>query len=151
MKLGLISDTHELLRDNAVTALRGCGLILHAGDVGSAAILDALRALAPVVAVRGNIDTEAWAAVLPQTAEAAFGGARIFVIHDIHELRFDPAAEGFQMVVSGHSHKPASVLKNGVLYLNPGAAGPRRFRLPITVATVEIEVTPWEMRLIDVG
>ena len=151
MKLGLISDTHGLLRDNAVTALRGSGLIVHAGDVGNARILDALRALAPLVAVRGNVDTGAWAAALPPTAQAQVGSARIYVIHDIHDLKIDPAAEGFNLVISGHSHKPASMARNGVLFLNPGAAGPRRFRLPITVGTVELDSAPWEMRLIDVA
>jgi putative phosphoesterase len=151
MKLGLISDTHGLLRDNAVTALRGCGLIVHAGDVGSPWILDALRAVAPVVAVRGNVDMGDWADVLPLTATAELDGARILVIHDVHELRLDPSGAGFQIVVSGHSYKPASAHQNGVLYLNPGAAGPRRFRLPITVATVDLEVRPWEMRLVEVA
>ncbi len=128
-------------------ALRGCELIIHAGDVGSAEILDTLRTVAPVVAVRGNIDT----LPLPESAEALVRGVRIYAIHDVHDLRMDPAAEGFHVVISGHSHKPASTVKNGVLYLNPGAAGPRRFRLPITVATVDLAVRPWEMRLIAVG
>ena len=145
--LGLISDTHGLLREGAVEALRGCGMIVHAGDVGRVEILDALREIAPVVAIRGNIDT----APLPETAEAWFGGARIYVIHDVHDLRIDPAAEGFHMVVSGHSHKSSSAEKNGVLYLNPGAAGPRRFRLPVTVGTVDLALRPWKMRLIPVG
>ncbi|SPE36281.1 putative phosphodiesterase (YfcE) [Candidatus Sulfopaludibacter sp. SbA3] len=149
MKLGLISDTHGLLRDSAMTALDGCGLIIHAGDVGNTGILDTLRSVAPVVAVRGNVDTGDWAAALPLTAEAQVGRAHIYVIHDIHDLRLDPAAEGYRIVISGHSHKPASVLKNGVLYLNPGAAGPRRFRLPITVGTVDLDVTPWTMRLVN--
>ena len=151
MKLGLISDTHGLLRERAVRALDGCGLIIHAGDVGDAKILETLRGLAPVVAVRGNIDTGEWAQALPLTAEADAGGARIFVIHDVHDLRSDPAAAGYRMVVSGHSHKAASAMKNGVLYLNPGSAGPRRFRLPITAATVDLGVIPWAMQLIDVG
>jgi len=151
MKLGLISDTHGLLRDSAVTALRGCSLIVHAGDVGKPEILNTLGALAPVVAVRGNIDHGDWASVLPATAEAQAHGIWLYVIHNLHDLDLDPAAEGFQMVISGHSHKPASAMKNGVLYLNPGAAGPRRFRLPITVATVELAIKPWEMRLVEVG
>jgi putative phosphoesterase len=151
MKLGLISDTHGLLRDRAVTALGGCGLIIHAGDVGNAQILETLRGLAPVVAVRGNIDTGEWAQALPLTAEADAGGARIYVIHHVHDLRIDPAAAGYRIVVSGHSHKAASVVKHGVLYLNPGAAGPRRFRLPVTAGTVDLAVTPWTLRLIDVG
>ncbi len=151
MILGLISDTHGLLRDRAITALRGCGLIVHAGDVGRVEILETLRELAPVVAVRGNIDTGEWAAALPLTAEADAGGARIFVIHDVHDLRIDPAVAGYRMVVSGHSHKPSRAVKGGVLYLNPGSAGPRRFRLPITVATVDLAATPWAMHLTGVG
>ncbi len=152
MKLGMISDTHGLLRERAVQALRGCGLIIHAGDVGKGPILEALRELGcPVLAVRGNIDTGDWARSLPLTAEAEIEGTRIYVVHDVHDLRIDPSSQGFQMVVSGHSHKPGSAVKNGVLYLNPGAAGPRRFRLPVTVATVDVSVRPWEMRLTDVG
>jgi uncharacterized protein len=149
MKLGLISDTHGLLRDEALAALRGCGLIVHAGDVGKPEILDALRAIAPVVAVRGNIDTAPWARALPLTAAAQAGPARLHVIHNLHDLAIDPAAEGFHLVISGHSHKPASELRNGVLFLNPGAAGPRRFRLPITVATVDLDERPWRMNLIQ--
>jgi uncharacterized protein len=148
MKLGLISDTHGLLRDRAVTALEGCGLIVHAGDVGDPAILDRLRTLAPLLAVRGNIDSGEWAEALPLTDEAQIGDARIYVIHDVHDLQLPP---GFNIVISGHSHKPSSAVKNGVLHLNPGAAGPRRFRLPITVATLDLAVLPWEMRLIAVG
>lgn len=151
MKLGLISDTHGLLRDSAVTALRGCELIVHAGDVGKPEILDALGAIAPVVAVRGNIDSGDWASKLPLTAMAQAGRSRLFVIHDVRDLEIDPAAEGFQMVISGHSHKAASEWREGVLYLNPGAAGPRRFRLPVTVATLDLDVTPWTMRLVEVG
>ncbi|MDR3703068.1 MAG: metallophosphoesterase family protein [Candidatus Sulfopaludibacter sp.] len=151
MKLGLISDTHGLLRDSAVTALGGCDLIIHAGDVGNAEILETLRGLAPVVAVRGNIDTGEWAQALPLTAEADVGGARILVIHNVRDIRTDPAAAGYRIVVSGHSHKAASVVKNGVLYLNPGAAGPRRFRLPITTGMVDLAVKPWVLQLIDIG
>ena len=151
MKLGLISDTHGLLRDSAVTALRGCELIVHAGDVGKPEILDALGAIAPVVAVRGNIDSGEWARKLPLTAMAKAGQVRLFVIHDVHDLAIDPAAGGFQMVISGHSHKAANEWRDGVLYLNPGAAGPRRFRLPVTVGTLDLDVTPWTMRLVDVG
>lgn len=151
MKLGLISDTHGLLRDKAVAALRGCGLIVHAGDIGKLEILDALRAIAPVVAVRGNMDTAPWAKALPLAATAQAGNARLYVIHDVHDLEIDPAAEGFDMVISGHSHKPASASKAGVLYLNPGAAGPRRFRLPITAGTMDLDEMPWTMQLVDVS
>ncbi|HWC98070.1 MAG TPA: metallophosphoesterase family protein [Candidatus Sulfopaludibacter sp.] len=151
MKLGLISDTHGLLRDSALTALAGSDLIVHAGDVGKGSIVETLRRVAPVVAVRGNIDTGEWAKVLPATAEAHIGPARICVIHDVHDLEFDPADRGYNLVVSGHSHKAASRRQNGVLYLNPGAAGPRRFRLPVTVATLDLQVVPWTMQLIEVA
>ena len=147
MRLGLISDTHGLLRERAVAALEGCGLIVHAGDVGPGAILEPLRELAPVVAVRGNIDS----GPLPETAEAMVEGVRIYVIHNLRDLAIDPAAQGFQMVISGHSHKPASEMRGGVLYLNPGAAGPRRFRLPVTVGVVDLAKRPWNMELIPVG
>lgn len=150
MKLGLISDTHGLLRESAVAALRECGLIVHAGDVGKPEILEELRKIAPLIAVRGNVDTGDWAAALPLTAEADFGGMRLYVIHDVHDLAIDPGARGFQVVISGHSHRPSSAVKDGVLYLNPGAAGPRRFRLPITVATLETGIVPWEMRLVHI-
>ncbi len=147
MKLGLISDTHGLLRESAVRALLGSDLIIHAGDVGNGPILETLRPLAPLIAVRGNIDT----LPLPETAEADFAGARIYVIHNVHDLAIDPAQRGYHIVISGHSHKPASRWAGGVLFLNPGAAGPRRFRLPITVATLDVAKKPWEMNLIDVG
>ena len=133
--LGLISDTHGLLRPEALKALAGADLILHAGDVGNPEILDELRRVAPVIAVRGNIDQGAWAEALPQTAVVNAGSARILMLHDLHELALDPAVAGFHIVISGHSHKPGEKMREGVLYVNPGSAGPRRFRLPITVAT----------------
>ncbi|MGC2418454.1 MAG: metallophosphoesterase family protein, partial [Candidatus Acidiferrales bacterium] len=115
--VGLISDTHGLLREEAVEALRGSELIIHAGDVGKRAILDALRKLAPVVVVRGNIDDGAWGKTLPLTAVAEIDGKTIYVLHNIHELDLDPAVAGFHVVVSGHSHKPARFEKTGVLYV----------------------------------
>jgi len=136
--LGLISDTHGLMREEALRALQGSDLIVHAGDVGRPEILDALRAIAPVVAVKGNIDKGPWASALPSIAVAEAGAARIYVLHDIHALDLDPAAAGFHLVVSGHSHQPASTERAGVLYINPGSAGPRRFRLPITVARLKV-------------
>ncbi len=147
-RVGLISDTHGLLRDEALRALEGSELIIHAGDVGRPEILDALRALAPVVAVRGNVDTQPWAEELPVTALAEAGGATIYVLHNLAELDLDPVAAGFQIVVSGHSHKPANTTRGGVLYLNPGSAGPRRFSLPITVARLDLRASPWEFKLI---
>jgi len=147
--VGLISDTHGLLRDEAVEAMRGSELIIHAGDVGKPAILDALRKLAPVVVVRGNIDDGAWAKTLPPTAVAEIDGKTIYVLHNIHELDLDPAAAGFHVVVSGHSHKPVRFEKAGVLYVNPGSAGPRRFNLPISVAHLDFRAQPWKVDFIE--
>ncbi len=138
MRVGLISDTHGLLRPEAVKALAGVELIIHAGDVGSPEILAALGDLAPLVAVRGNIDTGAWAKTLPPTAVAEVGKALIYVLHDVNDLDLDPAAAGFSVVVSGHSHVPKNENRKGVLYVNPGSAGPRRFKLPVTVAILEV-------------
>lgn len=148
--IGLISDTHGLLRDAALEALRGCELIIHAGDVGKPEILTALRQLAPVVAVKGNIDTAPWASELPETAIAEAGPVTIYVLHNIEELDLDPATAGIQVVVSGHSHQPNHVEKSGVLYINPGSAGPRRFRLPVTVARLDLSVTPFQVTFLDV-
>ena len=136
--LGLISDTHGLMRDEALRALHGSDLIIHAGDVGRPEILDALRAIAPVVAVKGNIDTAPGVSALPATAVVEAGAARIYVLHDIQDLDVDPAAAGYHIVVSGHSHQPGASERGGVLYINPGSAGPRRFRLPVTVARLEV-------------
>jgi putative phosphoesterase len=124
-------------------------LIIHAGDVGTPEILTELETLAPVVAIRGNVDTAPWASKLPPTAVAEAAGALIYVIHDVHDLDLDPAVAGFRMVVSGHSHKPGSLEKAGVLYVNPGSAGPRRFRLPITVARLDLARTPWQVEFVD--
>ena len=151
--VGLISDTHGLLRDEALRALDGCDLIVHAGDVGKPEILEALKALAPLVAVRGNIDKGAWASALPVTAVAQAGRVAIYVLHDVHQLDLDPAAARFQVVVSGHSHQPARREQSGVLFLNPGSAGPRRFKLPVTVARLDLGKTPWEVEFVrlDMG
>jgi len=149
LKLGLISDTHGLLREAAIDALRGSNLILHAGDVGKPEILTVLEAVAPVVAIRGNVDTAPWASALPATAVAELGGVTIYVIHDVHDLDLDPAAAAFQIVVSGHSHKPGSVEKDGVLYVNPGSAGPRRFQLPVTIARLDLDVLPWKVEFVN--
>jgi putative phosphoesterase len=149
--IGLVSDTHGLLRDGALEALRGSDLIVHAGDTGKPEILGSLRQLAPVVAVRGNIDRGAWASELPATAIVEAGPAIIYVLHDIGELDLDPAAAGFQIVVSGHSHQPGRMERSGVLYINPGSAGPRRFRLPVTVARLDLGVTPFQVTFVDVS
>jgi|SRR5262245_28053644 uncharacterized protein len=136
--VGVISDTHGLMRPQALAALRGCDLIIHAGDVGKPEVLEALRAIAPTHAVRGNIDTDAWAQALPLTQRIAVGEHAVFVLHEIAHLDLDPAAAGFSAVVFGHSHMPSIETRAGVLFLNPGSAGPRRFKLPIALARVRV-------------
>jgi putative phosphoesterase len=148
-RIGLISDTHGLLRDEAVAALRGSELILHAGDVGKPEILEELKKIAPVVAVRGNVDTAPWAWALAETAVAVAGPILIYVLHDVEALDLNPAAAGFHIVVSGHSHKPGKSEREGVLYINPGSAGPRRFQLPVTVALLRLDLRPWEVEFVD--
>jgi len=142
--IGVISDTHGLLRPEALDVLRGSDMVIHAGDVGSAAIIEELRRIAPVSAVRGNIDTDAWADGLPMTEIVDVGERTFFVLHQIAELDLDPAAAGFAAVIFGHSHQPSIETREGVLYLNPGSAGPRRFRLPVSIARVR--VSPEEIR-----
>lgn len=149
VSVGLISDTHGLLRTTAVEALRGSELIIHAGDIGKAEILTSLRQIAPVSAVRGNVDKGSWALQLPTTTIVDTGSATIYVLHDIQELDLDPAVAGFQIVVSGHSHKPSSTERSGVKYINPGSAGPRRFQLPVTVARLDLSVRPWKVWFVD--
>jgi uncharacterized protein len=149
--IGLISDTHGLLRPEAVDALRGSQLILHAGDVGAPEILDALRKLAPLVAVRGNVDHGAWAEKLPATTVVEAGPAKIYMLHDVNELDLEPAAAGFQAVVSGHSHKFGRSERRGVLYINPGSAGQRRFLLPVTIARLDVGTVPWKLNFVDLG
>ena len=151
VRVGLISDTHGLLRPEALRALEGSQLIVHAGDVGSAAVLEELAGIAPVVAIRGNVDTGAWAAKLPETTVAQAGDVLLYVLHDVNALDLDPAAAGFQIVVSGHSHRPGRSERKGVLYINPGSAGPRRFSLPITVARLDLAAKPWGVEFVDVG
>jgi len=136
--VGVISDTHGLLRPQALAALEGAQLIVHAGDVGDPQILSQLRSIAPTTAVRGNIDTGAWAASLPMTEVVEIGDVHLYVLHDLAALDLDPKAAGFAAVISGHTHRPAAQLRNEVLYLNPGSAGPRRFKLPIAMARLEI-------------
>lgn len=136
--IGLISDTHGLMRPEALVALKGVDAIIHAGDVGKPEVLAQLEAIAPVVSIRGNNDTGSWAKSLPETKSLKVGSIRLFVIHDVKELKFDPAARGYQIVVSGHSHKPSVAERDGVVFVNPGSAGPRRFKLPVAVAKLTI-------------
>jgi putative phosphoesterase len=147
--LGLISDTHGLLREEAARALRGSDLILHAGDVGTAETLERLKTMAPVVAVRGNVDTGEWAQALPLTEVIRAGSTMIYMLHVLQDLDLNPAAAGFHIVVSGHSHKPGQTEKDGVLYINPGSAGPRRFYLPVTVARLDLGVRPWKVEFVQ--
>lgn len=136
--IGLISDTHGLLRPEAVAALHGVALIIHAGDVGRADILDELQRIAPTVAVRGNVDRGGWAASLPEMQTVEVGGFRLYILHDIKTLDIDLARMGYHAVIFGHSHKPLVEERNNVLFVNPGAAGPRRFKLPVAVGRLMI-------------
>ena len=136
--LGVISDTHGLVRPQALAALRGCDSIIHAGDVGNAEVIARLAEIAPVVAIRGNVDKGAWAATLPATKIVEVDELLIYVLHNIADLERDPPTGGFAAVIFGHSHRPSLETREGVLYLNPGAAGPRRFGLPVTIARVRI-------------
>ena len=147
-QVGLIADTHGLLRSEAVRALQGSEVILHAGDIGRTAVLEALRAVAPVRAVRGNIDKGAWAHALPTTEALQVGQVGVYILHDLQALDLVPEAAGFKVVVSGHSHQPSIQERNGVLFVNPGSAGPRRFNLPVGVALLEILDASVEVRLV---
>ena len=151
LRIGLISDTHGLLRPEALDHLRGCHHIVHGGDIGSPRILEALAALAPLTAVRGNNDRDDWARHVPETAVVQCGAVRLYVIHDLSELAMDAAAEGVRVVVSGHSHQPRVEERGGVLYVNPGSAGPRRFRLPIAVGELVVEGERVEPRIVELG
>ncbi len=137
--IGVISDTHGVLRPEAARALAGVESIIHAGDAGTPEVLQELSRIAPVHAVRGNVDRGEWARALPVSEVVDVAGALIYVLHNLAELDLDPAAAGFAAVVSGHSHQPRNEVRNGVLYLNPGSAGPRRFRLPVTLARMTVE------------
>jgi len=149
-RIGVISDTHGLLRPEAVKALRGSDLILHAGDVGAWEILRDLRAIAPVVAVRGNVDTADWAHMMPLREVAQFGGQSFYLMHRIADLDLKPQAAGFAAVIYGHSHRPAIEWQDGVLFFNPGSAGPRRFTLPVTVGRIEIDSGELKPKIIQI-
>ncbi len=137
--IGVISDTHGLVRPSALDALAGARCILHAGDIGSPEVLRALESVAPVIAVRGNTDTDPWTSDLPAREWIDFDGIDGVMIHDRSALDLDPKAAGLALVISGHSHRPEAIERNGVMYLNPGSAGPRRFQLPVTVARLHLE------------
>lgn len=149
MRIGVISDTHGLLRPEALAFLQGSDRIVHAGDIGDARILDALSAIAPLTVVRGNNDAAAWADGVPDSALLEVGGLRLFALHDLALLRIDPVAERIAVVVSGHSHRPLAERRGAVLYLNPGSAGPRRFKLPISIAELRIEGGALTPRLVE--
>jgi putative phosphoesterase len=136
--VGVISDTHGLLRPEALAALAGVERIVHAGDIGAPEVLTALGQIAPVTAVRGNNDRDRWAAAIPETDVLEIGDISLYVLHDLHELDLDPRAAGFAAVIAGHSHQPRIEERDGVLYLNPGSAGPRRFKLPISLARLTV-------------
>jgi uncharacterized protein len=136
--IGIISDTHGLIRPQALAALTGAERIIHAGDIGRPAVLTALEAIAPVVAVRGNNDQEAWAVAIPETVSVEVEGLRLYVLHDVKTLDFDPATAGFSGVICGHSHRPRIEQQAGVWFINPGSAGPRRFTLPVTIARLYV-------------
>jgi putative phosphoesterase len=139
MKIGLISDTHGLVRPEALLALAGVDRIIHAGDIGGADVIEALSGIAPVDVVRGNNDKDPWGAKLPAWLALEFEGVSIHVLHDVKEMDVDPAAAGFRVVIAGHSHKPVVAERDGVLFVNPGSAGPRRFSLPVTVGYLMVE------------
>ena len=149
MLIGVISDTHGLMRPEAITALQGSDLIIHAGDVGRPELIDQLNAIAPTHAVRGNVDTQTWARSLPDTRVVEAGGLRLFVLHIRAELVVDPVIAGYAAVIFGHSHAPSIETRSGVLYINPGSAGPRRFRLPITIARVRISGLKLEPEIVE--
>ncbi|HLY98959.1 MAG TPA: metallophosphoesterase family protein [Candidatus Angelobacter sp.] len=139
MRIGVISDTHGLLRPEACQALQGAEHILHAGDIGSPDIIHALRKIAPVTAIRGNVDREPWAKVFPETEVVELAGLQIYMLHDANRIDLHPQAAGFAAVISGHSHQPMQEIKNGVLWFNPGSAGPKRFNLPVSIGALTIE------------
>jgi uncharacterized protein len=147
-RIGVISDTHGLVRPEALRALAGADLIVHAGDVGGPEVLDALLAVAPVVAVRGNNDRGGWASALAETEVVERYGRSFYVLHDLHALDLDPRAAGFDAVIAGHSHQPRIERRDGVLFLNPGSAGPRRFRLPVSVARLDVDAGGLEAEIL---
>ena len=151
MIVGVISDTHGLLRPEAVELLRGSEHIIHAGDIGAPEIIPQLEKIAPVTAIRGNVDTQAWARRFAETEVVELGGLFLYVIHDVNAIDLNPKAARFAAVISGHSHQPKEEKKDGVLYFNPGSAGPRRFKLPISVGRIEIIAGGLSAEILQIG
>jgi putative phosphoesterase len=147
--VGVISDTHGLLRPEAKAALAGSDLIIHAGDIGKPEILAELKAIAPLFVVRGNVDNGGWADQLPPRETVQFGASTIYILHNLHEIDLDPDASGFQAVITGHTHRTHEYQKGKTLYLNPGSAGPKRFDYPVTVARLHVEKMPWRFEIIQ--
>ena len=148
-RIGLIADTHGLLRLEALAALADSDLLIHAGDIGKPEVVAALKKIAPLVAIKGNNDTDSWARRLPETKKITLGALKLYVIHNVEELSFDPAARGFRVVISGHSHKPVMQTKDNVLFVNPGSAGPRRFKLPICVGKLLVQGETVDAEIIE--
>ena len=151
MRIGIISDTHGLLRPEAINRLAGADHIIHAGDIGALEVVEGLRRIAPTTAIRGNIDTGGWAKDYPDTELVVLGGRALYVLHNLNEIKLDPAASRFDVVICGHSHRPKIATKNGVLYVNPGSAGPRRFELPIAVATLACSARALLPRILEIA
>lgn len=149
LRIGVISDTHGLLRPEALAQLQGCGHIIHGGDIGDPSILEQLAAIAPLTVVRGNNDNAPWAQAIRDTARLEVGGVSIYAVHNIATLEIDPVAAGIHVVISGHSHCPTKQFCSGILYLNPGSAGPRRFQLPVSVAELLVDGPSLTARLIE--
>ena len=145
----MISDTHGLLRPEALAALADSDLLIHAGDIGKPEVVAALKKIAPLVAIKGNNDTDSWARHLPETKKITLGALKLYVIHNVKELSFDPAGRGFRVVISGHSHKPVIQTKDNVLFVNPGSAGPRRFKLPICVGKLLVQGETVDAEIIE--
>ena len=150
-RIGLIADTHGLLRPEALAALADSDLLIHAGDIGKPEVVAALKKIAPLVAIKGNNDTDSWARHLPETKKITLGALKLYVIHNVKELSFDPAARGFRVVISGHSHKPVIQTKDNVLFVNPGSAGPRRFKLPICVGKLLVQGETVDAEIIELA
>jgi len=151
IRIGIISDTHGLLRPEAIRHLAGTDHIIHAGDIGAPEVIEGLRRIAPTTAIRGNIDAGEWAKNYPDTELVVLGGRAFYVLHNLEEIKLDPAASGFDVIISGHSHRPRIETKTGVLYLNPGSAGPRRFKLPIAVAILVLSDQAILPRILEIA